>query len=483
MPVPENLPEGGKKIFESTMEALKGKTNPRTKKPYTDEERAKIAWSAVKRKYTRKAEGWELKSLPSYDFEECFNSEPLEFKSENGNYYFSGYLSTFDKDLTDDIVTTSCMDDMLSQIKMGMNGTIRSFKGSPDHDVYWMDDQYLKPFSKITDAKVDAKGLFISGMFNKDHPDFKWDEIQNGFYDGLSIEYKAKDFTFKYGIDGSKTRVLNRVQLKGYGHTPRPANPFATLTDVFVKSLILEELNDEAKGNLTEDRVEMFMKDEKQASDEYEKLGFMELANDEKRHYDFFKRMKEGENMDCDEDEELIKARITAHEGEREKRKMSEGEYYAFPRLKKLPIFDASHVRNAMARFNQTQGMTSEEKATAKRKIIRAAHKFGIEVGEFGDSDEKKGVDLMTETEEIKAQPVPEKTEVKEEKKEEKVEKKSVDDLEEKIRSIVKDELKSLVPEKKSLPNTEGEQQGKFEEIKSKEPSDLTGYVVRNLGG
>lgn len=69
-----------------------------------------------------------------------------------------------------------------------------------------------------------------------------------------------------------------------------------------------------------------------------------------------------------------------------ERRKGLETGEFAFPRLKKLPIHDASHVRNAMARFNQTQGMTAEEKATAKRKIIRAAHKFGIDIKGFDES-------------------------------------------------------------------------------------------------
>jgi len=67
---------------------------------------------------------------------------------------------------------------------------------------------------------------------------------------------------------------------------------------------------------------------------------------------------------------------------------------YAFPRLKKLPIHDAAHVRNAMARFNQTIGWESGEKEEAKRRIIRAANKFGIQVGEFknlGDEMTEKG--------------------------------------------------------------------------------------------
>ena len=45
-----------------------------------------------------------------------------------------------------------------------------------------------------------------------------------------------------------------------------------------------------------------------------------------------------------------------------------------------LPIHDASHVRNALARFNQTDFESKAAKDRAWRKILRAADRFGIEV-------------------------------------------------------------------------------------------------------
>jgi hypothetical protein len=47
-----------------------------------------------------------------------------------------------------------------------------------------------------------------------------------------------------------------------------------------------------------------------------------------------------------------------------------------------LPIPDESHVRNAMARFNQTEFESATAKEQARRKILAAAKKHGIEVGE-----------------------------------------------------------------------------------------------------
>jgi hypothetical protein len=45
-----------------------------------------------------------------------------------------------------------------------------------------------------------------------------------------------------------------------------------------------------------------------------------------------------------------------------------------------LPIHDASHVRNALARFNQTHFESKTAKERAHRKILRAAKRFGVEV-------------------------------------------------------------------------------------------------------
>ena len=45
-----------------------------------------------------------------------------------------------------------------------------------------------------------------------------------------------------------------------------------------------------------------------------------------------------------------------------------------------LPIHDESHVRNAMARWNQTDFESAAAKESARKKIVAAARKHGIEV-------------------------------------------------------------------------------------------------------
>lgn len=55
---------------------------------------------------------------------------------------------------------------------------------------------------------------------------------------------------------------------------------------------------------------------------------------------------------------------------------------YAFPKQEKEPLEDASHVRNAIARFNQVEGVTDSERDEAWKRIRSAAKKFGVEMNE-----------------------------------------------------------------------------------------------------
>ncbi|HXF82052.1 MAG TPA: DUF6582 domain-containing protein [bacterium] len=43
-----------------------------------------------------------------------------------------------------------------------------------------------------------------------------------------------------------------------------------------------------------------------------------------------------------------------------------------------MPIHDAAHVRNALARFNQAAFEGDEARERARRRLLNAAKKFGI---------------------------------------------------------------------------------------------------------
>src|SRR5947209_3493668 len=57
---------------------------------------------------------------------------------------------------------------------------------------------------------------------------------------------------------------------------------------------------------------------------------------------------------------------------------------FAFPEQRKEPLNDARHVRNAIARFDQVEGVSDADRDKAWKRIKTAAKKFDVEVSEKG---------------------------------------------------------------------------------------------------
>jgi len=55
---------------------------------------------------------------------------------------------------------------------------------------------------------------------------------------------------------------------------------------------------------------------------------------------------------------------------------------YAFPKQRKEPLEDASHVRNAVARFDQVKDVSDDERDEAWKRIKAAAKKFDVKLEE-----------------------------------------------------------------------------------------------------
>lgn len=55
---------------------------------------------------------------------------------------------------------------------------------------------------------------------------------------------------------------------------------------------------------------------------------------------------------------------------------------FAFPEQRKEPMTDASHVRNALARFDQVKGVLDSDRDQAFANIKKAARHFGIDLEE-----------------------------------------------------------------------------------------------------
>jgi hypothetical protein len=55
---------------------------------------------------------------------------------------------------------------------------------------------------------------------------------------------------------------------------------------------------------------------------------------------------------------------------------------YAFPRQRKEPLTDASHVRNALARFDQVRDVSDADRELAFANIKKAAEHYNVDVNE-----------------------------------------------------------------------------------------------------
>jgi hypothetical protein len=59
-----------------------------------------------------------------------------------------------------------------------------------------------------------------------------------------------------------------------------------------------------------------------------------------------------------------------------------EDQEFAFPEQRKEPLVDASHVRNAVARFNQVDDVSDAERDKAWARIRAAARKYDVDISE-----------------------------------------------------------------------------------------------------
>ncbi len=53
---------------------------------------------------------------------------------------------------------------------------------------------------------------------------------------------------------------------------------------------------------------------------------------------------------------------------------------FAFPKQRKMPLTDAAHVRNALARFDQTEEVSDAEREMAFANLEKAAKYYDVEV-------------------------------------------------------------------------------------------------------
>lgn len=85
-----------------------------------------------------------------------------------------------------------------------------------------------------------------------------------------------------------------------------------------------------------------------------------------------------------------MKATWRPHEGEssaRANQKNLPESAFAFPKQRKEPMTDASHVRNAIARFDQVKDVSDADRALAFTNLKAAAKHFKVDMPEESRHD------------------------------------------------------------------------------------------------
>lgn len=239
---------------------------------------------------------------------------------------------------------------------------------------------------KAIKIKIDEKGLFLGAKI-VDKP--AWEKVQEGVYAGYSIGGRV--------IKKIGNRIKD-IRLTEISLVDRPANPDAVFSMIKIDNA----------GAVTEMQKSPIIDDMKPAKMPYEEVmeagHILDLARDLRMLLYCFEA--EGRST-----QELVKAldalkvlaqKILSEQDQKkfeaiiydwdsldkaklsfkDRKNMPKGEfaYVDSDGGKHLPIHDEAHVRNALARFNQTQFESPEKKKTAARKILVAARKFKIEV-------------------------------------------------------------------------------------------------------
>jgi len=179
-----------------------------------------------------------------------FSTDSIELKSEDGNEYVIGYISTHERDRVNDVVTKNCMLDMLSQFKDGrikLDFEHESLRGETDLEMALNITRI--PLGKSISAMYDGTGISVKFMLN---PEWKKldqkgnvvmdisnikNNIKSGMLDAFSIAYIPTKTAFREAKDGIKERLLDKLNLVNAALTGNAINIGARMTDIMLKSL------------------------------------------------------------------------------------------------------------------------------------------------------------------------------------------------------------------------------------------------------
>jgi phage head maturation protease len=247
---------------------------------------------------------------------------------------------------------------------------------------------------KAISATVDKakKALYITA---KVVDPLAWEKVKEGVYNGFSIGGRVLKRI---------NNVIHELSLYEISLVDRPANPDAVFAlykvDSIGKDGVMAEPTEAPESNDKPDKEENIMLASEILSLARQICYLCEYY--EQKGKDSSK-LEEALNLLSDLAQQALAAKPTESKDMQDindaismidiqKKKMSSQQRKNLPKTSfayvdskggtHLPINDEAHVRNAIARFGQTQFESSEAKAKAARKILAAASRYGIQVAD-----------------------------------------------------------------------------------------------------
>ena len=248
------MPKDFEEMKSKIASKLKGKTNPKTNKSYTDSDIYAIATAAYKKK---------TGNVPSHgkEFYKPSLFSLLSYKEDDKDFYVKGYVATShpdraisqDKDLDIEYDGDIIPKDTLHKIADSINNKFLPQAGavSERHDWIYEGNSAL-PLAgviaspaKVVQLEDGEFGVETEVVVNKLHPrynDIKY-SVEKGIYPGFSIEYETNDYSV-IEKEGKLYRNLDDINMEGFAFASRRliANPHALINEQSLKEIEIKEL-------------------------------------------------------------------------------------------------------------------------------------------------------------------------------------------------------------------------------------------------
>jgi len=200
----------------------------------------------------------DIKTKSFVFYTNSVNYEEISFKGKK-RYYVTGFISTNDIDIENEVVTEKAMTEMLSELNS------RSVTTDYDHDVFRTENNNLLAVGKIVDAKLKQKGskvgIWAKVELNSSWKRFDetgkivmnfselWSSIKGGFSNAFSIAFKPLKSVTKI-VDGVKVKMIDSLELLNVAITGMPVNSGAVMDGYNMKSVLRNSMKEDVNESL-----------------------------------------------------------------------------------------------------------------------------------------------------------------------------------------------------------------------------------------